>query len=128
MKIWNSYGSEHSANLVMIGKFKDEASAEKVKAIIDEITDYLSTTGEDHRDAERYSDGVMELLKKVNWYDVSPAELNQFYSDIHPVLKGNEIAIRTDEPDISAFLKLMVDHGARVEVYSAHVYPNAKAD
>jgi Family of unknown function (DUF6375) len=31
MKIWNSYGSEHSARIVMIGRFKDVASAKKAK-------------------------------------------------------------------------------------------------
>lgn len=31
MKIWNGYGSEHSMNLVLIGKFKQEQDAEKVE-------------------------------------------------------------------------------------------------
>jgi hypothetical protein len=43
MKTWNSYGSEHSANLVMIGKFKNAASAEKAKEAIDLITDYMTS-------------------------------------------------------------------------------------
>ena len=30
MKIWNGYGSEHSMNLVMIGRFKTVGEAEKV--------------------------------------------------------------------------------------------------
>ena len=31
MKIWNGYGSEHSMNLVLIGKFKQEQDAVKVE-------------------------------------------------------------------------------------------------
>jgi hypothetical protein len=67
MKIWNSYGSEHSANLVMIGSFKDAASAEKAKAAIDEITEFMTSRADDHRGADRYSDGVMKLLGRVKF-------------------------------------------------------------
>ena len=31
MKIWYQHGSEHSANLVMIGHFKDASDATKAK-------------------------------------------------------------------------------------------------
>ena len=47
MKIWNSYGSEHSGNLVMIGTFKDAGEEERAKEIIDEITEFISGLGED---------------------------------------------------------------------------------
>jgi Family of unknown function (DUF6375) len=124
MKIWNSYGSEHSANLVMIGSFKDVASAEKAKEIIDEITKFMMNTDDDYRGVEHYSDAVMELLKRVRFYNVAPAELDQFRYDISSELNGNQIVVRTDETDISAFLKVMIDKGARVEVYSAHDYPD----
>ncbi len=36
---------------------------------------------------------------------------------------GNQITIDTDEIDISAFIKIFVDAGAKVEVYSKHFYP-----
>ncbi len=123
MKIWNSYGSEHSANLVMIGKFKDAGSAEKAQAVIEEIKEYMMQSGDDHRDADRYSDGVMELLKRVNFLDVRPGELEQFTYDVSSKVDGDRLIITTDESDVSAFLKLMIDKGARVEVYSAHTYP-----
>lgn len=123
MKIWNSYGSEHSANLVMIGTFKDAASAEKAKAIIDEITEFMRNGHDDHRNADRYSDEALALLQKVGFHTVAPAELEQFNYDVNSEVKGNQVIIKTDEIDISAFLKLMIDEGARVEVYSAHDYP-----
>ena len=123
MKIWNSYGSEHSANLVMIGKFKDAGSAEKAQAIIEEIKEYMMQSGDDHRDADRYSDAVMELLKRVNFFDVRPGELEQFTYDVSCRREGDRVTITTDESDVSAFLKVLVDKGARVEVYSAHTYP-----
>lgn len=125
MKIWNSYGSEHSANLVMIGKFKDAASAEKAKAIIDEITQFMANNPDDHRRADRYSDDALGLLQKVDFYSVAPAELEQFIYDVSVELRGDQVVITTDEIDVSAFLKLLIDKGARVEVYSAHDYPDS---
>ncbi len=38
MKIWNGYGSEHSMNLVLIGKFKRAKDAEKVEKDIDKLS------------------------------------------------------------------------------------------
>ncbi|MDB6024079.1 MAG: hypothetical protein JWM68_302 [Verrucomicrobiales bacterium] len=127
MKTWNSYGSEHSANLVMIGKFKDASSAAKAKEAIDEITEYMTSQDTEKAGPDRYSDDVMALLRKVGFTSPSPAELEQFVSDIRSELKGSQIVITTDEPDISAFLKLMVDKGARVEVYSG-AYPEANGE
>jgi hypothetical protein len=126
MKIWNSYGSEHSANLVMIGKFKDAASAEDAKAAIDEITELMyACTDEQREDTERYPDGMYELLKKVGFRSVAPAELQQFCFEVRSEWKDTQVVITTDEPDISAFLKLMIDKGARVEAYSGAIYPDA---
>jgi hypothetical protein len=125
MKIWKSYGSEHSAKLVMIGRFKDAASAEEAKAIIDQFVEFISErdSGADEESNDSYPDDVMEFLRRVNTYIISPLELEQFRYDVRVELKGTEIHASTDEYDISGFLKLLVDNGARVEVYSAHDYP-----
>lgn len=124
MKIWNSFGSEHSANLVMIGKFKDSGSAEKTKAAIDQLTECIRLSGDDLHGADRYPEGVLEVLRKVKIHSVAPAELDQFNYDVHVELEDDKLVIKTDEIDVSVFLKLMIDNGARVEVYSAHDYPN----
>ena len=127
MKFWNSYGSEHSANLVMIGRFKDVISAEKAKEAIDEITAFMTSREMDHPTTDRYSDGAMEVLRKVGSYSLLPAEFEQFTYDIHTELKDDQVIVSTDELEVSAFLKLMIDKGARVEVYSAHDYPDTPA-
>jgi hypothetical protein len=126
MKIWNNYGSEHSANLVMIGRFKDVAGAKKTMEAIDAIRDYLDTTREEYEGADRYSDGLLELLQKIRCHSVSPSEFEQFRMDIQPHQKGAKVVINTDEIEVSAFLKLLIDNGAKVEVYSAHDYPDEK--
>ncbi len=125
MKTWNSYGSEHSANLVMIGRFKNADSAEKAKEAIDLMTEFMNSENREQSKPGSYSDGLMELLQKISFHSLAPGEKEQFVMDIHSEQKEEKIIITTDEPDISAFLKLMVDKGARVEVFSAHDYPDS---
>jgi hypothetical protein len=108
----------------MIGSFKDAPSAEKAKEIIDEITEFISNGNDDYENAERYPDGMMKLLEKVGFHSIGPGELDQFRYDIRSELKGDKVMITTDEVEISAFLKLLIDKGARVQVYSAHDYPD----
>ena len=127
MKIWTDHGSEHSANLVMIGKFKSVESAEKAKAIIDELSEYVAKHDEE-RGANRYSEGIMEILTRSSFMTIGPSELEQFVYDIQTELKGDQVIVSTDEVEISAFLKLLIEKGARVEVYSAHDYPDARKE
>jgi hypothetical protein len=124
MKIWNSYGSEHSAKLVMIGQFKDVASAESAKELIDEIAIFISDRDRAIAISDRYPDDVLEFFRKLNIYIITPDELHQFNSDVSYRLNGSRIVVTTDELEVSGFLKLMVDKGAKVEVYSAHDYPD----
>jgi len=41
-------------------------------------------------------------------------------------LPDNSVPRSTDEIEVSALLKILLDKGARVEVYSAHVYPDTE--
>lgn len=129
MKIWYQYGSEHSANLVMIGHFKSADNVTKAKEIIDALAKQVReeesngslTIG---HPSERYSDTMLDLLGKLNINSIGSGELEQLVYDVRIEAQGNDLILTTDEPDISAFLKILVDKGARVEVYSAHDYPD----
>ena len=128
MKVWSEYGSEHSANLVMIGTFKDVSKTEEVMKIIDELKDRVR---EDERTGllkigeypSRFTDNILDLLGKLNVGSLSPIEVEQFAYDFSIEAKKNQIILTSEEYDVSAFFKLMLDKGARVEIYSAHDYP-----
>jgi len=128
MRLWFGYSSEHSSNLVMIGRFKDLGDATKVKEIIEQLTEQvradeqagLLKIGEL---ADRYTDDILSLLQKVKVHSIGPAELEQFAYDVRIKVENNEVVLTTEEIDVSAFLKILLDNGARVEVYSAHDYP-----
>lgn len=131
MKIWYGYGSEHSANLVMIGQFKEEDDATKAKEIIDKISAQVNADREAGllnraRGTDRYTDGMRALLNEIKIYSISPAEFEQFEYDVKVEVINGEVVITTDEIDVSAFLKVLFDRGARVEVYSAHHYPESE--
>jgi hypothetical protein len=131
MKIWFGYSSEHSSNLVMIGRFKEVGKATKAKEIIEKLIEQvradeqagLIKLGER---ADRYTDDMLDVLQKVEVHSIAPAELEQFAYDLTIKVKNNELVLTTEEIDVSAFLKILLDNGARVEVYSAHNYPNTE--
>lgn len=131
MKIWYGYGSEHSMNLVMVGHFKQIADAEKAKEILDSLAESVSAdidngVLEAGNPPQRYSDRMMDLLKKANIYIIGANEFEQFAYDYRLKLDGSKVVLTTDESDVSAFLKVLVHQGAKVEVYSAHDYPDTE--
>lgn len=125
MKIWSGYGSEHSMNLVMIGHFKNTEDAKDVQRLFEELTVGLEGIINVDAESDRYSEEVVTLLKKLGCYSLSNFELEQFLYDNRIDVDGDKIVITTDETDVSAFFKLMVLKGARVEIFSGHDYPDA---
>lgn len=126
MKIWHGYGSEHSMNLVMIGKFKNAEDAKKTKELIDQLTEGIGDKIDTGNSQDRYDDDVMNLLRKLDCYIISPTEIEQFLYDTRIQVEDDKIILTTEESDVSAFFKLMVHKGAKVEIYSAHDYPEAE--
>jgi hypothetical protein len=133
MKIWAGFGSEHSANLVMIGRFKEAVEAKQVKEIIDRLTEQAMDEDEmpsfdaafRHR---RYSEPMLKLLTELRINTVGPTELEQLRYDINHEVENNAIIFKTDELDISAFVKILIEKGARIEIYSAHDYPDTEKE
>lgn len=130
MKIWKGYGSEHSMNLVMIGHFKEVRDAKEAKKLLDQLTNQVrqdTNGGEiDRLSQDRFTDTMLEFLMKVNLLTLRPAELEQLLYDVRVHIDGNKVVITTDEVDVSVFLKILIEKGARIEIYSAHDYPNTE--
>jgi hypothetical protein len=124
MKLWTSYGSEHSANLVLIGHFKDAIAAEEAKVAIEEAMDFFQQS-EYQPFADTYSEEGMAFLGKLKVHSVSPSELSQFHGSFNIDQNKEKIVITSDD-ELIPFLKFMIDYGARVEMYSAHTYPDAE--
>ncbi|MEQ9842571.1 DUF6375 family protein [Pectobacterium brasiliense] len=133
MKIWNGYGSEHSMNLVLIGKFKQEQDAEKVEKDIKTLStqaekDECYSIPFDEPENQRFSDEMLSLLYSLKLHTLGPTDLGQLVSDHHLDREGDRITITTDEAEVFAFVKLFVEAGAKVEIFSAHDYPSDSND
>lgn len=129
MKIWNSYGSEHSMNLVLIGHFKEIRDAQEVEKLFTEVAEQVRAEDADSTTditdgRQRFSDAMLALLEKHKIYSLAPTELEQFIYDTKLTREDKTITINTEEADVSAFIKLFIDNSAKVEVYSAHDYPD----
>lgn len=128
MKIWYQCGSEHSANLVMIGHFEDATEATKAKEIIDDLTKQVAEDQDNGtlvlgNPSEKYGTEMLHLLGRLNVASIGPQELEQFAYEFTVKLEGSKVVLTTEEIEISAFLKIMFNRGARIEVYSGHDHP-----
>jgi hypothetical protein len=129
MKIWHGYGSDHSANLVMIGEFKTQEDAERAYQLIEVLRESASSDlSEDvvHVWArnEQFSDATESKLRELKLNLISPDDIADFaFLCVSIEKSGATLRLHTDDVDIGGFVKLMVDQGAKVHVYSAHTYP-----
>lgn len=133
MKIWTGFGSEHSMNLVMIGRFEEAGKADQVKQIIGQLTQQVMDEEEMPRyDSairdQKYSKPMLDLLSELRISTIGPTELEQLQYDVSLEVKDNAIIFKTDEIDILAFIKILIENGARIEMYSAHDYPDAEKE
>ena len=120
-------------NLVLIGKFLQEQDAEKVEDVMKQIgsqaeKDECFDIAHAGLEGQRFTEEMLKLLMKLNVHSLAPIELGQLYSDFYIEREQSQITLRTDEADVSAFIKLFVDAGAKVEVFSAHDYPTDSDD
>lgn len=127
MKIWNSYGSEHSLNLVIIGTFKEEHEAEDFEKTTNKITQFLMENSEFDVDADRFDRKTLTFLGKENLYSLAPQQLGHLLYDSHVTRDGKEVRISSDD-DVNAFISLLIHQGAKVEVFSAHDFPEEDQD
>ncbi|HEV8003884.1 MAG TPA: DUF6375 family protein [Planctomycetaceae bacterium] len=129
MKIWRGYGSDHSSNLVMIGEFKTEEDAQRVHELIKVLSENASADlsngifGAWSRN-EQLSEETEKRLRDLQLYNLSPSDVSDFALWNPSIEKsGKTLRFRSDDVEIGGFVKLMVTEGAKVQVYSAHDYP-----
>ena len=127
MRIWQGYGSEHSAKLVMIGKFKEPSSAREALEAIESIT---AQAGKEYNegilddDSTSYSQEMLGVMQKYKIFGISPDDLSQFCQDVRIEQNGNNLHITTDETDVSAFMMALIMKSAKVEIFSKHDFPD----
>jgi hypothetical protein len=130
MKIWYTYGSEHSANLVIIGTFKSGEDAQHALHILNGATEICR---DDENDGllkagfpppNKITERMLKFMSDNNFPVFNNYDAVQLLFDYDPKLEGDKLIITTEEYDIEAFIKILLDCGAKVETYSAHSYPS----
>lgn len=123
MRIWRSYGSEHSMNLVLVGTFESvsaaEAAVERMEAL-QALAEQEWAADDWRRQDERMSDAVLNTLRELKLYDMGRFDV-EMYAFEHTIERSEStVRIATDESDVQGFLKVLINLGARVEVFSRH--------
>jgi hypothetical protein len=127
MKIWFGYGSEHSANLVLVGRFVSSADAKAAAQAIADLERQVRSDLDEglielDGDSRRFTEGMLDLLQQLRLHSFGPPDVEQFAYDYRVELNEAELVITTDEIDVGAFIKLMIDRNAKIEVFSAHTF------
>jgi hypothetical protein len=127
MKIWFGYGSEHSANLVMIGTFKDIGDAQEALDLLNEATEIARADEQDglldpSTVSKKFSPRQMAFFKQRN-LPMNYGDPEQLLYDFSARREGERVVVTTDEYDVQAMLKVLLHKGAKIEVYSAHDHP-----
>lgn len=126
MKVWHSYGSEHSAALVMIGRFKSEQDANIFLAELGKLQETITAVMPDYEEQGRFQKEIMDSLYhgKIQFcYDMSPKDLDDFlldYSIDKDEKDGSVVRMTTDDVGWAGLIKMMINAGARVEIFSEH--------
>jgi hypothetical protein len=116
-------GAELRYRLVLIGRFAQERDAEVVKEKFEQLRDIAA-----------------DEVGHLSWDDANPAFSEQLYDKLSALKMGNlsssevegfgylggleqigaTVRLDTDDAELQGLLKLLFDHGGRVEIYSSH--------
>lgn len=123
MKFWIGYGSEHSANLVMLGKFKSVEDATGFLAELEKLERLIQEddNGDDafHAFPKKIMDEVFSgRIRFCN--DFAPKDLEDFRMDLQRHQRADDQTIVEFKSDVTGWaglIKMMVNAGAKVEVF-----------
>lgn len=116
-------------NLVMIGSFKTVEAAEAAHAlilhcrkVIDDGTIEIQRAW-DTPLKQRFTREQLDFLQEIDLFYLTQMEFEEFGDDVSVELKDGKLVLRTDELDVAAYMKVILKFDGRVEVFSAHDYP-----
>ncbi len=123
MKIWKSYGSEHSMDLVLIGRFETVSRAEAAVERMEALKALAEAEWSDNdwlSHDERMPDAIVEELTNLGLYDMGRFDVDIYAYEHSVERKEATVRIWTEESEVQGFLKVLLRLGGRVEVFSRH--------
>lgn len=110
-------------DLVLIGRFETvsgaEAAMERMEAL--KVLAEAEWSDDDwRRQDERMTDSLRDELTKLKLYELGRPDVD-IYAFEHSIKRdGASVRIWTEESEVQGFLKVLINLGARVEVFSRH--------
>jgi Family of unknown function (DUF6375) len=123
MRIWHSYGSEHSMDLVLVGKFETVSGAEAAIEQMEALKALAQVEWSDddwRRQDERMPDSLADELMKLKLYEMGRSDVDIYHFEHSIERNGSTVRVWTEESEVQGFLKVLIHLGARVEVFSRH--------
>ena len=100
MRIWHSYGSEHSMDMVLVGTFESVSGAEAAIERMEALKALAEAEWSDdnwRRQDEHMPDTVVDELRKLKLYEMGRSDVD-IYAYEHAVeRKGSTVRVRTEE-------------------------------
>lgn len=126
MKIWQGFGSEHSAKLRLVGTFKTVADAQRVNEDVNSLQAMvLKHENEILSQPDKYPEEILHALSRQirGGASIHPKDLEDFFMFEGFEQNGNQLIMETDDEGWAGLIKLFVNNEAKVEVFSRHFYP-----
>ena len=116
MRLWQTYSSEHSARVKIIGTFETPDNASQAAALFNRLLE-LRERFPDAEAAGAWPD-IEETCRQNNLTGFLPSDAPQLstFETIFPA--GTEIRVEAGGTDIQALLKVLIHYGARIELVS----------
>ncbi len=129
MKVWSGFGSEHSHNLRMIGRFATPEDAEVAERQLNELYELVVADFDFERfdEDENYwytNESLREILVGLQLYGFSPDDIASLAGEHTIERVEDQVRVRTEEISVGGLIKFMIAKQARIEVYSAHDFPD----
>ena len=86
------------------------------------FNELIDVTDKSNGGNQYFSDELSELFKKHDFYSFNghDAEQLDYFYKVKP--NGKEIEVLTDELDVQSIIKIFINWGAKIELYSRHDY------
>jgi hypothetical protein len=119
-------------DLVLIGTFKRQDSAQAALRQFDDLRALSEEEGIDDNwgtPDEWMPDPLYKRLEGLNLHNFGRADVDTFSLDHRTELDGTVLKVFTDESEIQGVLKLLLRHGAQIQIFSRHDWedPNTPA-
>lgn len=127
MKVWFGYSSEHSSRMRIIGHFK---TAENVKSFLAEFTRMQELVAANNEacfaNPEEFPLPILDGLFHgdiKHGQSLAAHDLLDFTNEMTVSAKDKDFVIRSSEWNWAGIIKMLIESGAKVEMFSEHDYP-----